>query len=88
MGSASREAVDRKARLAGNGPVLATNSRRSRREAQHCGRPLHGSPEGSVPDDPIPRCSAWKGRAIPCTLRLVLGHPGSSEPTKPNLMAY
>ncbi len=43
------------------------------------GRPLHGSPEGSCPDDPIRRCSPCKGHAIPCGLRLVLDHLGSSE---------
>ena len=38
-----------------------------------------GSPKGSYPDDPILRCSPWKGHAIPCRLRLVLDHLGSSE---------
>ena len=56
-------------------PVMA----RPCQEAQHRGRPLHGSPEGSYPDDPIRRCSPCKGHAIPCGLRLVLDHLGSSE---------
>jgi len=56
-------------------PVMA----RPCQEAQHRGRPLHGSPEGSYPDDPIRRCSPCKGHAVPCGLRLVLDHLGSSE---------
>jgi len=57
-------------------PVMA----RPCQEAQHSGRLLHGPPEGSYPDAPIRRCSPCKGLAIPCGLRLVLEHQGSSEP--------
>ncbi len=48
-------------------------------EVQQRGRALPGSPEGSDPNDPIPRCRPWKGLAIPCGLRLVLNHLGRSE---------
>jgi hypothetical protein len=57
-------------------PVMA----RPCQEAQHSGRLLHGPPEGSYPGVPIRRCSPCKGQAIPCGLRLVLEHQGSSEP--------
>ena len=81
MFAASWEAVERKARLAGNGL-------RPCPEAQHRGRSLSGSfqgacsqeqppapqaasihrmlgpdsPKGSVPEDPIRRCSPCKGQ--------------------------
>jgi hypothetical protein len=47
---------------------------------QRSERLLHGSPEGSYPDDTIRRCSPRKGHAISCGLRLDLYHLGSSEP--------
>ncbi len=50
MDAAIWKAVERKARLAGNGL-------RPCQEAQHRERPLSGSPYGRVPEDPIRRCS-------------------------------
>ncbi len=47
-------------------------------EAQHRGRPLHVSPEGSYSDDPRQDAVLEKDM-IPCGLRLVLDHLGSSE---------
>ena len=57
-------------------------------KAQQRGRALLSSPEGSHPDDPIQRCSPCKGLAIHCVLRLVLNHPGDSEPIKPILLDH
>ena len=81
MGSASCEAVGRQARLEGQWRVLA--KRRNTADL-----PLHDSPEGSHLDDPIQRCSPCKGHAIHYGLRLVLDHPGDSEPIKPPLLDY
>ena len=57
-------------------------------EAQQRGQPLRSSPEGSHPDNPIRRCNPCKGHAIHCGLRLVLDHPGGSEPIKPTLLDH
>jgi len=81
MGSASCEAVDRKARLEGQWRVLA--KRRNTADL-----PLHDSPEGSHPNDPIRRYSPCKGQAIHCRLRLVLDHLGSSEPINTTLLDH
>ena len=64
-------------------PVMA----RPCQEAQHRGRPLHDSPEGSYSDDPIRRCSPRKGDHS-LGLRLVLHHLGSSESINTTLLDH
>jgi len=71
--SASWEVVDRKARLAGNGLVLA--KRRNTTDDRFPARPKGGAQlsQGSV-------AAIEKDTPVLCGLRLVLKHPGTSEP--------
>jgi hypothetical protein len=69
--SASRKVVDRKSRLAGNGPVLVT--KRNAASDYFSTRPKGAQMIQS-------RVAALeKGHTIPCGLRLVLHHLDSSE---------
>ena len=79
-GSARREVVDRKARLAGNGPVLV----KRRNTVSDCS-PFR--PKGAIqmtqsasPKAPTLGAALGKDWAIACGLRLVLNHLDSSEP--------
>jgi hypothetical protein len=70
--SVSREVVDRKARLAGNGLVLV-----KRRNTASDGFTTH--PSGAIQMNQYSVAALEKGKTIPCELRLVLDHLDGSE---------
>jgi hypothetical protein len=45
-------------------------------------------PEGRPAVAPMPRCTPWKGRAIPCAVRLAWAEQWGSEPYTTSRMAH
>ena len=73
--------VHGKAQLAGNGRFPC-------QELQRSPWALTSSPAGRLRGVPQPRCSAWKGHAIPCALRLAAKRHGDAAPGNIMLTEY
>jgi hypothetical protein len=73
--------VHGKAQLAGNGRFPC-------QELQRSPWALTSPPAGRLRGVPQPRCSAWKGHAIPCALRLAAKRHGDAASVNITLKEY